>query len=243
MRYLWTGLIGLGVAAATLVSTALVVRYLPSTPEQSAVETETSTPSEETTAAASEKPVDTSAAEADRLAESETSTASVALPRNESSAPSVSSDAAEGEQVIAEFVPTIPPPVPPAEPLEIIPGGILNFRSLPPEALAQEKPAQPAAPEASAALAGRATNVRLRLTAEQAEKVRDVLLSHTILQSELEFPLRVGGTVPANIGLTPLPREVAGAVPDYTNYSYVFTQNQLVIVVTTSREIDLLIPA
>jgi hypothetical protein len=70
-----------------------------------------------------------------------------------------------------------------------------------------------------------------------------VLLSHTITQAEAaEFPLRIGATVPPEVLLTPLPRDVADAVPDYTHYSYAIAQNQIVIVVTERREIDSLIP-
>ena len=57
-----------------------------------------------------------------------------------------------------------------------------------------------------------------------------------------KFPLRVGASVPANVPLKPLPPEVARIVPAYKNYSYVMTQNQIAIVITEKREIDLLIP-
>lgn len=241
MRYF---LIGLGIAAALIVSAALVVRYLPDGPEEVAVETRAAPVEESSSRAASPstEPVETATSKPNGAAENVASDTppSPAIPPDDS--PSVSSNAPEGEQIVAEFVPTIPPPVPPTEPLEIVPGGILNFRSLPPEAVAQEKPGQTAARESSLATSSRVASERLRLSPEQAEKVRDVLLSHTIMQSELEFPLRIGGSVPPNIDLIPLPREVAAAVPGYANYSYVFTQNQLVIVITTSREIDLLLP-
>lgn len=237
MRYF---LVGLGIAAALIVSAALVVRYLPDGPDESAVQTNPAPVEGPSSAAApaspSSEPAETTAAKTDGATEN-------AAPETPASpAPSVSSEAPQGEQIVAEFVPTIPSPMPPTEPLEIVPGGILNFRSLPPEAAAQEKPSQTAARESSLATSSRVASERLRLSPEQAEKVRDVLLSHTIMQSELEFPLRIGGSVPPNIDLIPLPREVATAVPGYTNYSYVFTQNQLVIVITTSREIDLLLP-
>jgi hypothetical protein len=63
------------------------------------------------------------------------------------------------------------------------------------------------------------------------------------MQSEApEFPLRIGGTVPPNVTLMPMPREIADVIPDYARYSYVLTQYQIVIVITERREIDLLIP-
>jgi hypothetical protein len=243
MRYFRAGVVWVGVAAALVVSTALVVRYLPDTPDDIGAETG-SAPVEQSSSTAAPSPAEP-AATAEPQADSAggnsmaADTPSAVSPGDK---PSVSSNTPEGEHV-AEFVPTIPPPVPPAEPLEIVPGGILNFRSLPPDSAALEKNDQSAARESGLPASQRAANERLRLTSEQAEKVRIVLLSHTIMQSEQEFPLRIGGTVPQNIDLIPLPREVAAAVPGYANYSYVFTQNQLVIVITTSREIDLLIPA
>jgi hypothetical protein len=240
MRYF---LVGLGIAAALIVSAALVVRYLPDGPDEPAVQTNPAPVEGPSSAAPSAAPAPPPSEPAETTAaKTDATTENVAPETSASPAPSVSSEAPQGEQIVAEFVPTIPPPVPPAEPLEIVPGGILNFRSLPPEAVAQEKPGQTAARESSLAASSRVASERLRLSPEQAEKVRDVLLSHTIMQSELEFPLRIGGSVPPNIDLIPLPREVATAVPGYTNYSYVFTQNQLVIVITTSREIDLLLP-
>jgi len=238
MRYLWIGLVGLCFASALLVSAALVIRYLPATPEEVAVENSAPAPDTAAPVETATIPVAKPHAAASESADAE---ATRAGSSSNSVGASVSSNAAEGEQIIAEFVATIPPPVPPSTPLDILPGGALNFRAMPPEATRQ-KPGQPAPSEINSTSSRHASD-RLRLTPDQLEKVRDVLLSHTIMQSELEFPLRVGGTVPANIDLMPLPREVAASVPGYTNYSYVFTQNQLVIVITTSREIDLLIPA
>jgi len=241
MRYF---LVGLGIAAALIVSAALVVRYLPEGPDEAAVQTN---PAPVEGPSSSAPPASPSPESAETAAGSATENAAPETPA--SPAPSVSSEAPQGEQIVAEFIPTIPPPVPPAEVLEIVPGGILNFRSLPPpdsdgsEKSNQVASGQANAPAGRAASGSGAASERLRLTPGQAEKVRDVLLSHTIMQSELEFPLRIGGSVPANIDLIPLPREVADAVPGFANYSYVFTQNQIVIVITTSREIDLLIPA
>ena len=84
---------------------------------------------------------------------------------------------------------------------------------------------------------------RLQLSPEQQDKVRYVLLSHNIMQSPAaDFPLQVGGVVPQNVPLTPLPREVADAVPNYRAYSYVISQNRIAIVGNDRREIGFLIP-
>ena len=98
-------------------------------------------------------------------------------------------------------------------------------------------------PRATAQSRGPSEGGRLNLTAGQSARIRYVLLSHTIMQSDApEFPLRIGGAVPQEVSLTPLPRDVADAIPGYLNYSYVIAQYQIVIVVTERREIDLLIP-
>ena len=84
---------------------------------------------------------------------------------------------------------------------------------------------------------------RLQLSPQQQDKVRYVLLSHNIMQSPAAaFPLQIGGVVPQNVALTPLPREVADAVPNYRAYSYVISQDRIAIVVNERREIGFLIP-
>lgn len=123
-----------------------------------------------------------------------------------------------------------------------IPGEIFNLKAMPPPGYAgSDRP--PLTPPMTALPPAAPTSARLNPTAGQAERLRYVLLSHTIMQSEApEFPLRIGGTVPTNVTLMPMPREIADVIPDYARYSYVLTQYQIVIVVTERREIDLLIP-
>jgi hypothetical protein len=123
-----------------------------------------------------------------------------------------------------------------------LPGEIFNLKALPSPGYAGSDwppltPPMPALPPKTPA------GARLNPTTEQTERLRYVLLSHTIMQSEApEFPLRIGGMVPPNVTLVPMPREIADIIPDYARYSYVLTQYQIVIVVTERREIDLLIP-
>jgi Protein of unknown function (DUF1236) len=83
----------------------------------------------------------------------------------------------------------------------------------------------------------------LNLSPAQQEKVRYVLQSHNILQSEVvDFPLRVGTAIPKEVDLLPLPIELVSVVPNYRNYSYAFMQDRIVIVATNSREIGLILP-
>jgi hypothetical protein len=83
----------------------------------------------------------------------------------------------------------------------------------------------------------------LALSREQQERIRNILLSHNIMQSPAsEFPLQVGALVPPEVELMPLPHEIADAIPNYRGYSYVISQDRIVIVVTEKRAISLLIP-
>jgi hypothetical protein len=144
----------------------------------------------------------------------------------------------------------LPPPVRP-EPAPVQnskPGNLFDLQSMPSPGYigpGAPPPLQSRAPEQKNAARSEssAPRTRLQLTPEQIAKVSYVLLSHTITQTEAaEFPLRVGGTVPPNIVLTPLPRDVADAIPGYEQYSYIIAQYRIVIVVTARREIDLVIP-
>ena len=86
-------------------------------------------------------------------------------------------------------------------------------------------------------------DARISLSPAQEEKVRYILQSHNIVQSEVaDFPLRLGSALPKEIDLLPLPMELGGVVPDYRSYSYVFVQDRIVIVATNSREIGLILP-
>jgi hypothetical protein len=142
------------------------------------------------------------------------------------------------------------PPRSPAPPVQAAPtapaqaakpGNLFDIQSMPsPGYIGPDVPLQ--GPQARATDRN-AARMRLKLTPEQSARVSYVLLSHTITQTEApEFPLRIGSTVPPEVLLTPLPRDLADAVPDYEHYSYIIVQYQIVIVVSGRREIDLLIP-
>jgi hypothetical protein len=156
--------------------------------------------------------------------------------------------AREPAPIPAEPLPLPARPEPPAPAQNAKPGNLFDLQSMPSPGYigpGAPPPLQSRAPEQKdAASSDRgAARTRLQLTPEQTAKVSYVLLSHTITQTEAaEFPLRVGGTVPPDIVLTPLPRDVADAVPGYEHYSYIIAQYQIVIVVTARREIDLVIP-
>jgi len=214
---------GLGVALALTISVALVVRNLPAdapVPEQQ----ETASPEAKADLPPPPEKIVTAAPPA------------VTTPPPAIAAPPI----------------TVPPPaVTTSPPVVAKPANPFDPESLPsPGYIGPGRPAL-TPPQATAPSRDRsATESRgvpigshLNLTTEQADKLRYVLLTHTIMQSEApEFPLRIGGNVPPEVSLMPLPREVADAVPGYRNYSYVISQYQIVIVVTERREIDLLLP-
>lgn len=108
---------------------------------------------------------------------------------------------------------------------------------------AGESTTETQADEANADGESKAGGSLLVLTEEQKEKIRSVILSYSIAPRDVaNFPLRLGAAVPADVPLKPLPPEVAKIVPGHKNYSYVVARNQIAIVITEKREIDLLIP-
>jgi hypothetical protein len=114
-----------------------------------------------------------------------------------------------------------------------------------PEPVRQQPPAaalQPA-PSLQTPQPGLAPGNRLSLTEEQRGRLREVLLTHNVMQAEAPAtPLKVGGTIPEEIVLSPLPIELADFVPSYSRYSYVIAQDRIVIVRNDQREIEALIP-
>lgn len=104
-------------------------------------------------------------------------------------------------------------------------------------------PELPSTPRAPAKSNTPSASSRLALSPPDIEKVRHILLTHNIMQTEAaDFPLRVGAIVPEGVNLSPLPIELSDIVPAYAQYSYVIVQNQIAIVVSGSREIRVLIP-
>jgi hypothetical protein len=228
---------GLAVALALAVSILLIVRNLPGgspVPPQEQEQQQEPQPREEQQETASrEEPSDI-----------------LPLPEKPVSAPpSAVSPPFSVPPPVAPPSAAFPPPAPPSAIPGATPEILFTPKPLPaPELIAPTVPPlatpQVAAPGNNGRTDGKGRGgARLNPTAEQTAKLRYVLLSHSIMQSEApEFPLRIGGTVPPEVALTPLPHEVADVIPGYMNYSYVITQNQIVIVITNRREIDLLIP-
>jgi hypothetical protein len=232
MRLVQLSLIGLGVLAALVLSVALVLRNLPADPAQAPEPAEQAAPEQ----AVPEK------------------SATAAEPQEASREPDTASAA---PSAAAELLPAPPASPPLVEPLVAKPAGsqgsAFDPLILPPSGLSggtiaalpqskQNTPqgSQPGAPaERTASLPAGA---RLRLSEAQQEKVRYVLQSHNIVQTEADFPLNPGTNVPQEVNLSPLPVELANVVPNYRAYSYVFAQDRILIVITNSREIGLILP-
>jgi hypothetical protein len=221
IRALQFSAIGMAVLAALAMSVLLLVRSFPTdTPQQAA---------QEQTAQEQTASVDLGAKEG--------------TPRTE--------EMARPEDAVAEAFAqpqeaSTPPPGPfiakpvgsqrsPYEPLILPPTGQSGGEVT---AVAREAAPAPAAKD-GAGPAG----TRLNLSPTQEQRIRYVLQSHNIIQSEVtDIPLRPGTTLPKEVMLSPLPIELASVVPNYRSYSYVFMQDRIVIVSTSSREIGLILP-
>lgn len=214
MRPLQLSLIALGVAAALALSVLLVLRNLPGETPQAAVPEQVQATEQ---AAQDEPAVEEAAPEV---------TASAPVPAVEEILPRPPAAAPVVEPLIAKPAGTQGSPF---EPLILPPSGLSGGR------IAALPPAPDGAPVERTA--------RFSLSAAQEEKLRYVLQSHNIMQTEVgDFPLRPGSAVPKEVHLTPLPIELANVVPNYRSYSYVFAQDRIVIVLTDSREIGFVLP-
>jgi hypothetical protein len=214
MRVFKLALIALGVAAALVVSVLLVLRNLPPQALQQAAREEVAVQPEIA-------PTDVPTPE-DRASMEEAIAAASALPQQATAPPSEPFIARPAGAQASPYEPLILPP-------SGVSGGNITAGS-PEITLRDKRGALPA-------------DARLNLSPAQAEKVRYVLQSHNIIQSEVvDIPLRPGSTVPKEVELLPLPMELGGVVPDYSSYSYVFAQDRILIVATNSREIGLILP-
>jgi hypothetical protein len=216
MRVLRYSLVALAVAAALAASALLVWRNFP--PQASAPAA-----SEEPVVQAEAAPADVPTPE-ETAAIEEAIAAAFALPQQVTAPPVEPFIAKPAGAQASPYEPLILPP-------SGLSGGNITARVREPENTLRDKRAA-VAPDAP-----------LNLSAAQQEKVRYVLQSHTILQSDVtDFPLRVGVALPKEVDLLPLPIELVSIVPNYRNYSYAFMQDRIVIVATTSREIGLILP-
>jgi hypothetical protein len=231
MRPLQLSLIGLGVLAGLVLSVALVLRNLPSDPRQS--------PEPDAQTAAAQAEPEQAATEPG--------------PREEPDEPDTASAT---PSAAADLLPPPPASPPPAEPLVAKPAGSQSsvfdplilppsglsggtIAALPPQSSAPQIAPRSAPDERTASLPA---GTRLRLSEAQQEKVRYVLQSHNIVQTETDFPLNPGTNVPQEVNLAPLPIELSNVVPNYRAYSYVFAQDRILIVITNSRQIGLVLP-
>ena len=209
-------LVGLAVAAALAVSVLLVLRNLPPQDPQP-------TAREEVAVQAEPAPADVPSPEETASIE-EAIAAAFALPQ-QAVAPPVEPFIAKPAGAQAS----------PYEPLVLPPSGLSGGNII---ARLPEPESSPRAKRDTVPV-----EAPLNLSPAQQEKVRYVLQSHNILQSEVkDFPLRVGNAVPKEVDLLPLPIELVSIVPNYRNYSYAFMQDRIVIVATNSREIGLILP-
>jgi hypothetical protein len=216
MRALRNGLIGLAVAAVMAISVALVIRSLPDGD------------------AASPPPAAKVPPPAQQPETGEKTPEPTPAP-----APSTPPPAEDRiPQATAKAEPQPEQPAPPVPPFSTMQGRATELLAIPPAGVIGPQPASPSEPGAAAV----APDGRLNFSPAQEERVRYVLMSHNVMQTEApDFPLQVGATVPDNVRLAPLPIEIADIVPNYRAYAYVISQNRIVIVTAERRTITSLI--
>lgn len=212
MPALRNSLIGLAVAAAMAISVALVIRSLPDDDASSVMETATAP-----------EPAEVAAPKPEPKPEPEPQAAPAI---EESRIP----------QAAAEPDAQREPQAPPAPPLSTMQGRATELLAIPPAGVIG---LQPSSPPAAAAIG---PDGILSFSPAQEDRIRYVLMSHNVMQTEApDFPLQLGGTVPENVRLAPLPIEISDIVPDFRAYAYVISQNRIVIVVADRRTISSLI--
>ncbi len=222
MNTLKITLIGLLVALAMVVSVALVIRSLPDGERPSPPAKETAQAPEPAPSAPERVPEPTPApaADQDRI-------------------PQAEDRAAEADDRIPQAAEQPEPQQPEPPPHSTMQGRATELLAIPPAGILgapSARPADPASPAAATA------NGRLAFSPAQEERVRYVLMSHNVMQTEApDFPLQLGATVPENVPLSPLPIEIADIVPNYRAYAYVISQNRIVIVTADRRTIGALI--
>jgi len=219
MLTLRNSLIGLTVAAVMAISVALVIRSLPDGGAAPPPQTAKAPPP-------AQAPVVAAKPEPEQQPE----------PQPAPTAPSVDEDRIPQEAAKPEPQPE-QPPASPAPPFSTMQGRATELLAIPPAGVIGPPSTLPPSPAAAVGPGG-----RLSFSPAQEDRVRYVLMSHNVMQTEApDFPLQVGGTVPENIRLAPLPIEISDIVPNYYAYAYVISQNRIVIVAADRRIISSLI--
>lgn len=231
MGTLKVSLIGLLVAAAMAISVALVIRNLPDSGQPVPPVKEMARAPEPAAPAPAAPPPAAKSSPAPAADQSRIPQVEERLSQAEERMPQTATPQAEQ-----------PPATAPA-PFSTMQGRATELLAIPPAGVLGAPSTQPVPPPASTAGPAAVTaGGRLAFSPAQEERVRYVLMSHNVMQTEAaDFPLQLGGTVPETVRLTPLPIEVADVVPNYRAYAYVISQNRIVIVMADGRTISSLI--
>ena len=211
MTALRNWLIGLAVAAAMAISVALVIRNLPE--------------GDMTPAPRAAKAPAPAAPAVAAKPEPEPQPAPAAQPAEDRIPQAETKPEPQAEQ-----------PASPVPPLSTMQGRATELLAIPPAGIIGPLPSSP--PAAAALDPGG----HLNFSPAQEDRVRYVLMSHNVMQTEApDFPLQLGGTVPENVRLAPIPIEISDMVPNYRAYAYVISQNRIIIVSADGRTISALI--
>ncbi|MCW5682058.1 MAG: DUF1236 domain-containing protein [Xanthobacteraceae bacterium] len=82
------------------------------------------------------------------------------------------------------------------------------------------------------------------IRAEQQDRIRELVRNAKVDHAaKVRFDLRLGAEVPRNLHFYPLPKEVAEAVPEFSNYFYVVAEEKIVVIDPLKYRIVAIIPA
>lgn len=101
---------------------------------------------------------------------------------------------------------------------------------------------QTQAPDRSPATAqgrsGAAQQGAAQLQPDQENRIRETLATRrTESETNVNFNVSVGATVPQTVRFQPLPRDIVSIVPQYRNYHYVVVRDEIVIVEPKTRRV------
>lgn len=83
-----------------------------------------------------------------------------------------------------------------------------------------------------------------QLSADKEDKLRALIKNAKVDHvARMEFEVKLGAEVPRNLHFYPLPKEVADSVPEYREYFYVVTREQIVVIDPVNYRIVAILPA
>jgi hypothetical protein len=88
-----------------------------------------------------------------------------------------------------------------------------------------------------------AASLNVNINDNQRTRVASVISRGNVRPVDVDFRIAAGGVVPPRVALQPLPPDIVAVVPQYRNYRYFVTRDQVVIVEPARKTIIAVIPA